>query len=213
MVNRVVFLLAKFVMILMIGCASSRSQNVTLSYPKIKKEVNLYIIPFEPTEHEYKQAPKQGKAANTHGLSGQALSVVAKGIENTFWQSGIFIFNEDDIENLRESLVESLKNSQLYPNIIDGGDTQKRKIEKLQIVFHSTGQNKSSSRIFCWLKATLVLLDSSNNIIRTQLINMERGSKWTLARAKNDLIRAYLHEIYNFLQSEHQGVLEPSVFN
>jgi hypothetical protein len=113
-----------------------------------------------------------------------------------------YTFGDDDYKNLRTSLVESLRSSGAFQNVVDQVDERSLPDGvRLYIKFSESGMNKTAlgMSFICILKAIAWTEDSNSNVLNKKDISINEESIMTVSAAKNQAIEKFVLEVASIL--------------
>jgi hypothetical protein len=181
-----------FILICLLGCASSQVQTVN---KKSAKHTNskVIILPF--------QNMNDSIVAIDHRMGtvvGTDWKIIIDGPTYTY------TFEKDDYANLKKSLVQSLKNSNLYDEVITR-DSLSLGCQKDDIIlyyrFDNCGMKFTPAISTCILHYQFVIINSEGKPIKKSDIKIEETSMMSVSAAKNKAIRQFVNKTYDALSN------------
>lgn len=188
------WLIAAILSIVIGGCAGSEVRVVHLSLTsRAKDSVNL--MPFNTTfEREYySDADKRGNISLLGMLIAQEINK----------RSGLYTytFDDNDLKNLRTSIIGSLKAANHFSRVNDipvPDDNLSDQGIRLYIDLESMGVSQKIAFV-CEIKAHARITDSREKVLAEKDVLVREKGTMTLSAAKNKVIEKFILEIATLL--------------
>lgn len=188
------WLIAAILSIVIGGCAGSEVRVVHLSLTsRAKDSVNL--MPFNTTfEREYySDADKRGNISLLGMLIAQEINK----------RSGLYTytFDDNDLRNLRTSIIDSLKAADHFSRVNDipvPDDNLSDQGIRLYIDLESMGVSQKIAFV-CEIKAHARITDSREKVLAEKDVLVREKGTMTLSAAKNKVIEKFILEIATLL--------------
>jgi calcineurin-like phosphoesterase len=181
--------------ITLVSCAGSKSIVVPLNLTsRITDSIN--IMPFNTTfERKY--------YSDVH-LRGKALLEILI-VQEINRRSGLYTytFDDNDLKNLRTSIIDSLKATNHFRavnEILATDVTMSDQGKRLYIDFESMGVSQKI-RFICEIKARARITDSTEKVLVEKDIYVSEKGTMTLSAAKNKAIEEFILEISRLLNA------------
>jgi hypothetical protein len=114
-------------------------------------------------------------------------------------------FNEEDYDNLRQSLVQSFKKSDVFKAVYDiQEEDELLNGICLYIAFDESGINQTSLVLFCFLNAFVWTEIAGDSVLKKAEIKAVGRSSWSPGAAKNDAITKFIREIGDLISIQSQ---------
>lgn len=177
-----------FVLLILLGCAGS-SVQIIQSEIKSRPESIVYVLPIGLPE-EFGIAQDWRKTGTT--ITTQEGEEIQKGMYQ-------YSFGEGDITILRNSLINSLKESQSFLDVIylNTSEIDTTSSHSAFYVYLQTNRTDMTSGhiLKCFISGNLIIKNEKELILFINRIDVESKSLTTIADAKNKAIRQFVHEV------------------
>jgi hypothetical protein len=184
------WLIVTIFIIAICGCAGSKSTIVHLKLTSLEKD-SINLMPFNTTFERkyYSDVDKRGNIS----LLGM---LIANEINK---RSGLYTytFDDNDLKNLRISIINSLTAANHYSAVSDvpvPDDNLSDHGIRLYIDFESMGVSQKLAFI-CEIKAHAKVCDSREKVLAEKDIHVSEKGVMTLMAAKNKAIEQFIIEI------------------
>jgi hypothetical protein len=190
------WLIAAIFSITIAGCAGSKSTVVRLNLTSQEKD-SIHLMPFN-TKFERKYYSDVDKRGNISILG----MLIANEINK---RSGLYTytFDDDDLKNLRISIINSLKAANHFSVVNDvpiPDDKLSDRGIRMYIDFESMGVSQKVAFI-CEIKAHIKICGFAEKVLAEKDIHVSEKGVMTLMAAKNKAIEEFILEIGNILNS------------
>jgi len=169
------------VLFIIIKCGSSSLKIVELSFDTQRDEI-IDIMPFS--------VAKKRLAEKDIKWRGTITDIIDK-------ESGLYSsFDDKDYDYLRQSLIQSLRESQGFKAIYDiQNENETSNGVHVYISFDESGVNQTEFASFCLLNAFAWTETAEDSVLAKKEIKTRGRSNWSASGAKNDAIRKFIKEV------------------
>jgi hypothetical protein len=167
--------------VIVFKCASSSLNIVELNLNP-QRDTVIEIMPFSEA--------KKRLASRGFKWRGAIVDLIDR-------ETGLYTsFDDEDYANLRQSLIQSLRRSQIFKAI---NDIQNENVSangiRLYISFDESGINQTSLESFCVLNAYAWTEIEGDSVLSKKEIKTKGRSNWSASGAKNDAITKFIKEV------------------
>ena len=180
--NKIIrFLFFIMLSIIVFKCASS-SLNIVKLNLNPQRDTVIEIMPFSEA--------KKRLASTDPKWRGSLAELIDR-------ETGLYTsFDNEDYANLRQSLIQSLRKSQIFKAIHDiQNETESDNRIRLYISFDESGINQTSFESFCVLNAFAWTEIAGDSVLSKKEIKTKGRSSWSASGAKNDAITKFIKEV------------------
>lgn len=189
-----VFFIVLISVLTIIGCAGSQKAVIPLELAGNQQEmINLMPFNSEFTREYYSDIDRRN-------AGGPILKAIMEDI-NEKSSLYTYTFDENDLQNLRTSITQSLTASNHYKKVNDvdlADNTPSDKAPRLYIEFESMGVSQNFAFV-CEIKAHAKVCDCAEKILAEKDISVREKGIVTLMTAKNKAIKEFIVEIGQLL--------------
>lgn len=190
-VNKIVYIIFFLISVISLNCGSSSLNIVELSFDAQRDEI-IEIMPFSASKKRL--AEKDIKWRRT------IPDILDK-------QSGLYTSLDDkDYENLRQSLIQSLRESKGFKEIHDiQNEKETSNGVRVYISFDESGVDQTGLFSFsavCFIKAFAWTEIAKDSVLVKKEIATKGKSRWSAGGAKNDAMIKFIGEIAQLISGK-----------
>jgi hypothetical protein len=182
----------------LVGCAGSKVH--TADFELAPGKGKIAVMPWTKA----KKNLSASDARRRQEMAFEAVGVLSGPIEAVDEATGLFTytFDKDDYANLRQSVIQSLQESEAFSEVLDVSDTPPPDDDlRLVLTFSESGIKQTPATSKCILNGSAQVVRGTADAGQTRDIAIEATSFLSVSGAKNKAIKMYLAEVSELLKS------------